>query len=71
MGIVSFWLRGTDQILSVGVLRRSTAVLFPVMNFNYYFETLADGTQGSQSTLPCIFLVFLAFVFQAGFYLER
>lgn len=55
MGIVSFWLRGTDQILAVQVLRSSTAVLFPVTNFNYYFETQADGFRSSQCTLPCIF----------------
>lgn len=48
--------RGRDQILALRVLGRSTAMLFPVTDFNYYFETLADGSHGSQSMLPCIFL---------------
>lgn len=58
---------GIDQILAVRVLQTSAAMLFPVTNFNYYFETFADGSHGSQFTLPC---GFFAFVFQAHVYLE-
>lgn len=31
-------------------------MLFSIISFNSSFETTADGSHGSQSTLPCIFL---------------